>query len=217
MISREAFDNLIIKKRKHRNFTDSVPLEFKRNDVIEAEKAPWDGVMLISDTGRLDTLSELEQHRDELDGYFTKLLGEKDSFMNAFRNGQLSAGQGKYVLEYENKLNEILQNHHQRNSQVWISKMYTKGALLDVYTLSRAIHPERKNLLFRSHYRGAETSKEMLAQILTEDMQLDVDKVVGTHARILRPRALNTTCKRELEHTDNMDVATESEAKRQTC
>ena len=192
MISREEFDNLIIKKRKHRKFTDSVPLEFKESDVIEAEKAPWHDVVLISDTGKLNHLYQLKQHRDELFKHYTKLDDKKDSFMDAFRSGKLSTGQGKYALEYEEKLDEIGHNYYRRDSQVWAAEMYTKRSLLDVYTLLRARHPERNNLLAVSHYKGAETSKAMLAQVLTDDMQLDVNEIAEALTRLPRPRAPNT-------------------------
>ena len=193
MISREEFDNLIIKKRKHRKFTDSVPLEFK-SDVTEAEKAPWDGVRLISDTGRLNHLYQLKQHKDQLFDYYTKLDDEKDAFMDAFKNGKLSPGQGKYALEYEKKLDEIGHNHYRRESQVWAAEMYTKRSLLDVYALLRASHrpkTSRDEFASVSTYKGAETSKAMLAQILTDDMQLDVNEIGEVLLRLPRPRVPN--------------------------
>lgn len=180
MISREEFDNLIIKKRKHRKFTDSVPLEFKGGKVIETEKAPWHNVRLIHDTGRLEKLDELIRHRDELFNHYKRLQNEKDAFMDAFRSGKLSPGQGKYALEYEEKLDEIGYNQYRRDAQVWAADMYSKSALLSVYNLLRARHPKREEFPPQSSYRDRRTTKAMLAQILTDGMELNVDEIGET-------------------------------------
>lgn len=185
----ERYDLLIRKKQKERllqttrKFTDSVQLEFKQRDVTPPRKPPWEGVRLISDTGKINDLNELKEHYEELAYHYQKLYDERDEFMEAFINEKLPPGEGKYALEYKDKLDEVGDSVYRRDGHVRIADDYSRPKLIEVYRYLRANNSNPDDFPPKTWHTKNKTTKAMLAQILTDDFGKDADEI----AEILKP------------------------------